>query len=180
VTEPEPELAVGELAALLRLLLLLAALFLAVLLLAVFLVAELLPVLAVALPDAAALAAAGADAEPADAACCAPGRANATAPAANRLVTPAAAVTARSRACPRSRSATARLVSSACLLIGGILSDWVTSQSLADAAGPPLLSASEPAMSAGGPRPVTDFGSDCRPQPEWQLDQAPLTGSIGN
>jgi hypothetical protein len=60
-----------------------------------------------------------ADAESLDAVCCVPGRAKATAPAAITLTAPAVAVTARSRACPRSRSATARLVSCECLLIGG-------------------------------------------------------------
>jgi hypothetical protein len=62
-----------------------------------------------------------ADAEPLAAACPAPGSANATAPAAIRLTAPAVAVTARSRACPWSRSAMARLVSCDCLLIEWIL-----------------------------------------------------------
>jgi hypothetical protein len=60
----------------------------------------------------------------AGAAWCAPGSANATAAAAAMLTAPAVAVTLRSRACPRSRSATARRVVCECLLIGCILLAW--------------------------------------------------------
>jgi hypothetical protein len=64
------------------------------------------------LPDEAA-------AEAPDAVCCVPGSAKATAPVANTLTAAAVAVTMRSRAREWSRSATARLVSCECLLIGG-------------------------------------------------------------
>jgi hypothetical protein len=57
----------------------------------------------------------------------APGRAKATAPAATALTTPAVTVTARSRACPRSRAATARRVSCGSPLMKGLpalLASW--------------------------------------------------------
>lgn len=107
-----PELADGALEALVRLLLLLVR---------ELLVLELLDAPESELPEDAVLPAVlpeDAEAEALEAACSAPGSANATAPAASTLATPAVAVTLRSRACPRSRSATARLVSRECLLIG--------------------------------------------------------------
>ena len=76
------------------------------------------PVLAAELPEAA-------DPELAEVAWCAPGSANAITPAAATLAIPAVAVTVRSRAWPRSRSATARLVSCGCLLIEWVLSGSV-------------------------------------------------------
>jgi hypothetical protein len=57
----------------------------------------------------------------------APGKAKATAPAATALTTPAVTVTARSRACPRSRAAIARRVSGGGPLMGGVpasLASW--------------------------------------------------------
>jgi hypothetical protein len=118
VTLPAPELAAGAVDA-------------GVMLLPVPLVPELdflalpgpeLPVLELCDVRAAELRAvpvlaAAAEPELADEMCCAPGSANATAPAVTTPRTPAAAVTVRSRARPRSRSATARLVSCECLLI---------------------------------------------------------------
>jgi hypothetical protein len=101
VTLLAPELADGALEALARLLLLLE-------LLTELLVPELVllelpdapeselpevPVLTEVLPE-------DADAESLVAVCCEPGSANATAPAAITLTTPAVAVTERSRACP--------------------------------------------------------------------------------
>ena len=77
------------------------------------------PVLAAELPDAA-------DPELAEVVWCAPGSANATTPAAATLASPAVAVTVRSRAWPRSRPATARLVSCGCLLIEWVLSGSVS------------------------------------------------------
>jgi hypothetical protein len=50
----------------------------------------------------------------------APGRAKATAAAATALTTPAVTVTARSRACPRSRAAMARRVSCGGPFMGGV------------------------------------------------------------
>ncbi len=69
---------------------------------------------------------------------CVPGSANATAPAAAMLTAPAVAVTVRSLACPRSRSATARLVTCECLLIGCILLAWFMSNPRRQAWGAPL------------------------------------------
>jgi hypothetical protein len=74
----------------------------------------------------------------AGAARCAPGSANATAAAAAMLTAPAVAVTVRSRACPRSRSATARLVACECLLIGCILLAWFMPKSRRQGWGVPL------------------------------------------
>jgi hypothetical protein len=149
VPEPEPELADGEVDALLRPLLD-PELFFVLPLVPELLVPELLdaPVLAEVLPEAA-------DAELAEAVWCAPGRANATAPAVTTLITPAVAVTVRSRACPRSRSAMARPVSCACLLIGQFLLGLFSAHSFAAGAGPHLLPASEPAMSQRPPRRPT-------------------------
>jgi hypothetical protein len=117
VTLLAPELAAGALAALVRLLLW----------------PELpvpeLPVLELAMPELPDAPAAGrpdipvlpdeAAAESLDPVCCVPGSAKATAPVAITLTAAAVAVTARSRARAWSRSATARLVSCECLLIGG-------------------------------------------------------------
>jgi hypothetical protein len=122
VTLLAPELAAGALAALVRLLLLPA-----------LPVAELpvpeLPVLELAVPELPDAPAARlpdipvrpdeAAAESLDAVCCVPGSAKATAPVAITLTAAAVAVTTRSRAREWSRSATARLVSCECLLIGG-------------------------------------------------------------
>jgi hypothetical protein len=120
VTLPAPELAAGALAALLRLL--------PELLLLELPVAE-LPVLELAVPEPPDVPAARrpdtpvlpdeAAAEWLDAVCCVPGSAKATAPVAITLTAAAVAVTMRSRAREWSRSATARLVSCECLLIGG-------------------------------------------------------------
>jgi hypothetical protein len=88
-------------------------------------VLDLFDVLPAELPDEPAFPVpAVADPGLADDAWCAPGSANATAPAAAMLTAPAVAVIVRSRACPRSRSATARLVACECLLIGCILLAW--------------------------------------------------------
>ena len=85
-----PELADGALDALVRLLLLLE-----------LLVLELPDVLEPEFPEVVVLPAVlPEDAEALEAACSAPGSANATAPAASTLATPAVVVTARSRACP--------------------------------------------------------------------------------
>jgi hypothetical protein len=89
VTLPEPELADGALAALVRPLLLLVL---------ELLVLELPDAPESELPELAVLPAVLPAAL--EAACTAPGSANATAPAASTLATPAVAVTARSRACP--------------------------------------------------------------------------------
>ena len=113
-----PELAAGALAALVR-----------PLLLPELPVAELavpeLPVLELAVPEPPDVPADipvlpdEAAAEPLDAVRCVPGSAKATAPVAITLTAAAVAVTTRSRARAWSRSATARLVSCECLLIGG-------------------------------------------------------------
>ena len=95
MTLPVPELADGALEALLRPLLLLELLDLELLEL------ELLDAPESELPEFAVLPAVlPEDAEAVEAACSAPGSANATAPAASTLATPAVAVTLRSRACP--------------------------------------------------------------------------------
>lgn len=89
-----PELADGALEALVRLLLLL---------LLELLELELPDVPASELPEALVFPAVlpeDAEAEVLEAVCPAPGSANATAPAASTLATPAVAVTLRSRACP--------------------------------------------------------------------------------
>jgi hypothetical protein len=96
VTLPEPELADGAVDACARLPLLPELLLLELLL---------LELLLLELPEVLA-----AEPELVEVVCCAPGSANATAPAAAMLTAPAVTVTARSRACPRSRSATVRLV----------------------------------------------------------------------
>jgi len=103
VTLPEPELADGAVDACARLPLL------PELLLPELLLLELPEVLAAELWDVPVLPAA-AEPELVEVGCCAPGSANATAPAAVMLTAPAVTVTARSRARPRSRSATVRLV----------------------------------------------------------------------
>jgi hypothetical protein len=102
-------------------------------------VPELFDLLAAGLLDEPAVPVpAVADPELADDAWCAPGSANATAPAAAMLTAPAVAVTVRSRACPRSRSATARLVACECLLIGCVLLAWVMPQPRCQGWGTPL------------------------------------------
>jgi hypothetical protein len=106
VTLPEPELADGAVDAGERLL---PVLELPVL--------ELPDVPEAEVPDVPVLPAVAVEPELPEVACCAPGSANATAPAAAMLTAPEVAVTARNRACPRSRSATARLVACGCLLI---------------------------------------------------------------
>jgi len=122
VTLPEPELADGAVEAGERLLpvLELPVLELPVLELPVLELPVLeLPVAPAAeLPDVPVLPAVAVEPELPEVVCCAPGSANATAPAATTPSTPAVAVTVRSRACPRSRSAIARLVCCECPLIG--------------------------------------------------------------
>jgi hypothetical protein len=102
-------------------------------------VPELFDVLPAGLPDEPAFPVpAAADPELAGDGWCAPGSANATAPAAAMLTAPAVAVTVRSRACPRSRSATARLVACECLLIGCVLLAWFMPKPRCQGWGAPL------------------------------------------
>ena len=125
MTLPEPELAAGALGAWLRPL---PEVF------CELPVLELPDVPDVELRDVPVLPAVAVEPEPPELVCCAPGSAKATAPAAARLTAPAVTVTVRSRAWPRSRSATARLVCCECLLIR-----WVLHARVRDTAWPPVL-----------------------------------------